>query len=74
MRRGERRQRKERERERRRVESSLLYIIEYESPYGYSTYRELDCKVEINIIRYEVRRLSASRGKERNAANTKKYR
>lgn len=31
----------------------IIYPRIYEFPSGYFTYRELDCKVEINIIRYE---------------------
>lgn len=53
--------RRERKRKRKRT-SEVYYILEYESPFGYSTYRELDCKVEINIIRYVVRSRCVSRG------------
>lgn len=51
-----------RARKRKRVKF-IIYSRIYESPSGYFTHRELDCKVEINIIRYEVR-MSASRGEE----------
>jgi len=44
-------------------DSPCIHITEYETPSGYFTYKKLVCKVEINIIRYEVG-INASRGEK----------